>query len=237
MSRQFKGTLYYLFADVRYTLTVFWIILIIIAGLLITIQTIFPGEENEIAFSISFPIIIFASVIGFLTVKKSIPYMVRIGATRNCVYVSVFIFFVCLTLFNAVLAFLINLTITVISGKEVVQGFIISSETGQFSIKHLAQFLGDSPFYQIIVDGSIALFMAVTMFLIGLVFYRFQLIGGFIFLGSGFVAFILSAVGGWIEKIFVYIFENYNLMIYGNLLALSVFIYLISYLLIKRIAV
>src|SRR5690625_5060691 len=108
MSRQFKATLNYLFTDLRYTLTSFWIILLAIVVLLVSIQLIFNQGSNEITLSISVPIIIFAGVVGYLTVKNGIPYIVRLGATRKCVFLCVLIFFICLTLFNALFAFLIN---------------------------------------------------------------------------------------------------------------------------------
>lgn len=237
MSRQFKASLYYLMLDVRYPLTIFWIVLLAIVFVLITLQTIFAKDVVQVSFSLSVPIIVFASVIGFLTVKRSVPYIVRMGATRNCVFVTVFIYFFSLILFNSVVAFLINQLIAKILGKEIVQIIIATTESGSTPIHHLAQFLGDSPFYQIVVDSTLALLATAVMFFIGLVFYRFSLVGGFILLGTGFIMFMISAATGVFEKVVIYIFENYNLMLYLNFFILSIMIYLISYLLIKRIAV
>lgn len=237
MNRQFKGALFYVFTDIRRAFLIFWAVLLSVLGLFIILQTILASEETQISFSFSFPIIIFASVVGFLTVKNTLPYLIRMGVTRKSAYISIAIYFLSITLLNAAIAFVLNEAAVKLLGKEMVQGIVIKDETGEIVVQHIASYLGSAPGYQILVDTTLGLFMICLMFLIGLIFYRFQLIGGFTFLAAGLLLFLYGTAKGWVISFFIYVFENFTVTLFGQIFIVSIIIYLISFLMIRRITI
>ena len=85
MTKQLQGIMYYLSTGIRSALTIFWAILAFF--LILTLMIHFLVEGTVIAFNLSFPIYIFAGVIGFITVKGVLPYLIKVGANRiNLLY-------------------------------------------------------------------------------------------------------------------------------------------------------
>ncbi len=238
---QLKGLLYYYFINMRYSLFIFWSIM---AGLLILsigADLIFGSGESIISFDFSAPIYIFAAIMGFWVVKNVIPYMIKMGSTRFNVYVGTGIVFIALTVFNATLANAIRFLITTIHGSGVFSAISITIENnGQESAipYHLLDFLGTITWSnQFIIDIAISIFALAIMFIVGLVFYRYKLIGGAIALGVIFLLVIYSIAAGWVTDFFLYLLTDISMLLFYQLFFIGVIMYGLSYFLIRRLTI
>lgn len=89
MGRQIKGLLYFYMADARHSITIFWTILMSTLVITLTIYYFLKDVDGGfITLSLSVPIYIFCAILGFLTVKESIPFSLKVGATRKNIFVS-----------------------------------------------------------------------------------------------------------------------------------------------------
>jgi len=246
MTNQLKGTLYYLYTNVKFTLLIFWSIIVGILAL--SLIASFLMSEGIISFQLSISVYIFCMIIGGWTVKNAIPYTVKLGSTRKNLYVSLGIYFLGFSLFNSLIANMLNKFVEVvfdISQVEVVfdgshvEGFVgisATSDTGSFTFFHLAQFLeSDSWLTFVIVDASICFFILTTAFIVGLVFYKYGLIGGFSFLGIIMFTIILGIAKGWLIDLFINIFKDYSIVFFYQLFAVGLIIYLVSFIFLRRI--
>src|SRR5690625_1917411 len=142
MANQMKGTLYYLYTNVKFTLFIFWII---IAGVLaLSLVSSFLMSEGTISFQLSFSVYVFCTIIGGWTVKNAIPYTVKLGSTRKNLYISLGIYFLGFSLFNSIIANLINKFFEVVFEVKRVGGLVViasNSSTESFTFFHVAQFL------------------------------------------------------------------------------------------------
>src|SRR5699024_7238428 len=102
MMQDIKGSLYFLIANVRYPLFVFWTILLSIFIISLLLSVI--GEGNYVVFQASIPIYIFCLVLGMLTVKNAIPYLLKMSVTRKLIYISISIYFLIIATVQALLA-------------------------------------------------------------------------------------------------------------------------------------
>lgn len=238
MIQDIKGSLYYLFINVRYPFIVFWSILLSIFVLSLLFSTI--GEGDHVLFQASFTIYIFCLVLGMLTVKNTIPYLLKMSVTRKIIYVSIGVYFLMIALVQALLANGLTKIIDLL-GKTVVSGdFIIANGEQEFNFRftHLSQFLQNDTFVtQVTIDAIIAFAALCMMFFIGLIFYRFGLIGGFTFLGAMFLLYIVSIAQGSFIDLVKYIFDHYSLTLYYQLLGISIVIYLLSFAMIRRLTI
>lgn len=238
MLTDIKGTLYYLIANVRYPFIVFWSILLSIFFIAIVLSTI--GGSTHVLFQASIPIYIFCLVLGMVTVKNTIPYLLKMSVTRKLIYLSVGIFFLLIAFIQAVLANLLTRLIDLI-GKTAVSGEITMFQGDTqfaFEFTHLSQFLTNDSFaIQVTVDTIIAFAALSSMFFIGLIFYRFGLIGGFSFIGVIFIIYIASIVQGSFIDLVNYVLNNYSMTLYFQLFGISVVVYLLSYVVLRRLTI
>lgn len=94
MGRQIKGLLYFFMADVRYSLAIFWTILMgILMVSLIAAYVLVDIKNGFMTFSLTAPMYVYCSILGFLTVKEAVPFSLKMGATRKNLFVSLGIFF------------------------------------------------------------------------------------------------------------------------------------------------
>lgn len=238
MKRQLQGILYYLVTDIRYAFTIFWIIIGAFLSLTIILDLVIGSDGTSIHFNFAFPIYIFASVVGFITVKSTMTYLIKMGATRKMIYVAAVIYFIALAFVNALIANGLDFFLKRVLKSEIGSGifFIEGEETFQF--KHIADFLGENNYlYQIVVDTSISFFFLTIYFIIGLIFYRYGLIGGFGFVGIIIFTIIIGLANGWIIDFFVGIFSDFSIVFFYQLVLVGFVIYLLSYLLLRRLTI
>jgi|GEM_PF-1037070 len=239
MANQLKGTLFYLYTNVRFTLIIFWIIISTILAL--SLITSYFMSEGTISFQLSFSVYVFCTIIGTWTVKNAIPYSIKLGSTRKNLYVSLGIYFLGFALFNSIIANTINKFFEVVFEVKRVGGLVViasNSSTESFTFFHVAQFLGsNSWFTYVLVDAIICFFLLTSAFIIGLVFFRYGLIGGFVFLGIAMFTIIIGIAKGWLIEMIIHIFQDFSIVFFYQLFGVGLIIYLISFIMLRRITI
>src|SRR5699024_9142611 len=191
-----------------------------------------------VLFQASIPIYIFCLVLGMWTVKNTIPYLLNMSVTRKLIFISVGIYFLLLAIFQAVLANILTVIISLL-GMKAMSGeisLIDGDKEFTFYFTHLSQFLeNDSLMNQIMIDSIICFVALSSMFFVGLIFYRFGLVGGFSFLGALFIVYILSIARGSFIDLMTYFIDNYSMALYFQLFGLGFLLYLLSFIFLRRV--
>ncbi|RDW20861.1 hypothetical protein CWR48_04450 [Oceanobacillus arenosus] len=227
MTRQVKGLLYFYITDIRFSLTIFWTILLSTLVVTITIAYFLLGDGNtEFYFAFPFAIYVYAGISGFLMVKESVPFSLKLGATRKNIFISLGLFFIGLALFNAILAnTLQSIIVKLIGGTEIYT----------INLFHPAQLLGDTWLNRVVIDTSFLFFLFSLLFVIGLLFYKYGLLGGGVVVGALAVILLLGLTQGWIIDFMTNVFADVELTFFYQMLGVGVLIYCISFLLLRRI--
>ncbi|MFC4556822.1 hypothetical protein ACFO3D_01200 [Virgibacillus kekensis] len=225
MTRQFKGLLYFYAANYRHSLSIFYVIL---AGILLVSLAfayfLYQTDSNAMAFSLTGPMYIYCSIVGFLTVKEAVPFAIRMGATRKKMYASLGIFFLGLTSAMAVVASIFQ---------EIIMGLI--SVSGAFTFLHPAQMMENNWYTRILVDISIMFCLMAIMFLLGLLFYRYGLAGGGSVLGVMVVVILGGIAQGWLVEFLVDLFQSFSMTLFLKIFLVGLFAYVLSWMFIRNI--
>lgn len=239
MPRQLKASVCFLFMEVRRTTMIFWTVLLSLLFVSVMLNWLF-FEEGIIMFELAFPIYIFAAIIGQLIVKNSVPYLIKMGSTRSNVFKSVGIYFFIFSLFNAVLANTIHSIMMFLFGNSNVgEPFMtISGNSGQaITFNHLADFFQNVWWTRVLIDTSIAYFLFVCGFILGLIFYRYGVIGGVSFIALMVLTLFIGLSKGWLIPVFVNLFTNISLVFFVQLLLVGLIVYLFSFFLLRRLSI
>ncbi|NLI68411.1 MAG: hypothetical protein GX374_07185 [Bacilli bacterium] len=235
MGRELQGVLYYYLTNVRHAFLIFWLVIVAIFILSIVLDALVGGENMTIHFNLSFPIYIFAAALGFIVVKSTLPYLIKMGATRKIIYIGTVIFFIVFSSINALLANDLNWLLRKLTKSEIGGGFIYTNGEQTTTFNHIADFLErDNFLYQIIVDLSLSFFFITVFFIIGLMFYRFGLLGGFLFVGVIAFTFIYGMADGWLAEFFIDIFSDFTIAFFYQLALVGFGVYLLSFFLLRR---
>ncbi|GGK03609.1 hypothetical protein GCM10007063_27370 [Lentibacillus kapialis] len=228
MGRQIKGLLYFFSSDLRYSLMIFWTILFAILIVSLAFTYFLAGLDNGAFFTLSLtgPIYVYCAILGFLTVKDSVPFLIKMGATRKNIFVGTGVFFLMLSLF-------LSLAATVL--QELVMKLMEATGIDIFLFLHPAYFLDDTWYTRILIDTSIIFFLMAVLFIIGLLFYKYGLAGGGGFLGVLLVISLLGVAQGWLADFIIDIFKGIDLTFFYKLLGIGIVIYGISFLFLRRI--
>lgn len=160
------------------------------------------------------------------------------GATRKQLYGGVIIFFVGLAVVNALIANILEMMFKFIVNAEVQGGLTISDGIAAHTFTHIADFLNNnSLLYKVFIDSSISFFLFVLYFFIGLLFYRYGLLGGFSFIGTVILVLIFGLTQGYLIDYLVDLFMNFSIVFFYQLTLVTLGIYLLSYLLLRRFTV
>lgn len=229
MVRQIKGLLYYNVTESRYSLSIFWIILMSIFVVTLFIGYLLKNTNGAImAFSLTVPMYIYCGIFGFLTVKDKIPFALKMGATRKSIFISLGGFFLILSLGMSVLGSSLQ---TITNRISVYLGM------NNFKFIHISHLINDSWFNRILIDFSMMFFSLSLLFIIGLIFYRFGLIGGGSTLGLFVILILTGFAQGYLTDFFIYLFERLDNMLFIQLFLISLIIYAISFLFLRRITI
>lgn len=184
MIRQCRGILLFEVLDIRNSLTIFWTILISCMALSFGIQFTTGGNMTV---SSSAAVYIFSAIAGFMTVKETYPFSIKRGATRKNYYVATSLFLLMLAMFMAAAHTLLIM---------VIEGMGSMMVNGNFKIYYMAKFLGHENLYLVnfFIDGALSFFLLSGFFLLGSLFYRFGLLGGYAAIGLGAVLLFIPAV-------------------------------------------
>lgn len=182
-------------------------------------------ENGQLYFMFQF-IYVYCGILGFITVKESIPFSLKMGATRKNLFISLGLFFLSIALMKAVIA---NTLHTVILYATDI------TNLHSFGFMHLAQLMEDTWINRVVIDTSLMFFFLTVMFLTGLLFYRYGLLGGGIVVGAGVILLLVGVAQGWLIDLFANLFSDLKLTIFLQIFGLGIVFYLLSFLLLKRI--
>ncbi|ASN06883.1 hypothetical protein [Virgibacillus necropolis] len=229
MGRQIKGLLYFFITDIRYSLMIFWAILLSILVVSLTFAYfLLSVEDGEFYFGFPFGVYIYCAILGFLTIKESIPFSIKMGATRKNLFVSIGLFFLGLAFAKAVLANTVQ-SITLL--------FTESTGIHTFKFLHPVVLLQDTWVNRVIIDTSIMFFLLAFMSIIGLLFFKHGLAGGGIVAGTIAVVLLIGVAQGWIFDFFVNLLPTIGLEFFYQLLVIGIVIYCLSFLFLRRITI
>lgn len=229
MGRQIQGMLYFCFTDARYSLMIFWTILLAILGVSLAISYFISTlDETFFRFSLTGPIYVYCSILGYLTVKESIPFSIKLGATRKDIFISLGLFFTILSLGLALVANVLH---------ELVLTFMNAIGVDIFGFLHPAYFLEDTWMNRVIMDTAIMLFLFAVMFLIGLIFYKYGMAGGGSLLGVLLVVLLTGVAQGWLVDAVIELFSDFSMVFFYQMLGIGLVLYCISFLFLRRITV
>ncbi|WP_163971021.1 hypothetical protein [Oceanobacillus halotolerans] len=229
MQKQIKGLLYFYTADIRHSLTVFWTILLAI--LVVSLTFVYFLErlgDGFFTFSLTGPMYVYCAILGFITVKEAIPFSIKIGATRKNIFISLGIFFFLLSFSMATVGSLLQ---------EAIKGLNQLLNVDIFTFLHISHFLSDVWYSRILIDTSIMFFLLTFMLVVGLIFYRYGLLGGGTFLGILLVIFLVGITQDWFVNFFGEVFLNIDLVFFIQLFGIGVSLYFLSFLLLRRITI
>jgi hypothetical protein len=230
MGRQIKGLLYFFIADLRYSLFIFWTILIsILAVTLVIAYFLIDVDDGFMTLSLTGPLYVYCAILGFITVKEAVPFAIKLGATRKNLFISLGIFFFGLSLMMAIVTSSIQVIVDMFTEK-------IGMDT-TFLFLHVAYFINDTWLTRIGIDTSIMFFFFSLLFVIGLLFYKYGLAGGGAVVGLIIIIGITGFAQGWLSDFFIHIFKSIDLMLFGQLLVLGCIIYILSILMLRTITI
>ena len=229
MSRQIKGLLYFFIMDLRYSMIVFWTILLSILFFFMILYYYVIGVENsEFSFGLPFAAYVYCGVLGFLAVKENIPFSLKMGATRKNFFLANGLFFLGISLFFAIAASIIQSVVT----------FLFSDTSMQsFQFLHLAILLEDTWLNRVIIDSTIMFLVLSIMFIAGLLFYKYGQAGGGI-AGGLLILFLLFGVAqGWLTDFIIELFTSIDILFFYQLLLIGLVIYAASFFFLRDISI
>ena len=100
---------------------------------------------------------------------------------------------------------------------------------------HVAQLMEDTWVNRVIIDMSVMFLFLTVMFLTGLIFYRYGLLGGGIVVGIEVIILFVGIAQGWLIDFFTDLFSDLKLTLFLQIFGIGIVIYLISFLLIRRV--
>jgi hypothetical protein len=230
MGKQIKGLLYFFIMDLRYSLMIFWSILIGILVSALAFAYFLQGVEGEanFIFFLNIPIYIYAGIVGYLMFRDYIPFSIKMGATRKNMFIAIGIFFFMISLIKSSFATVLQ---------EFVERFNELIGIDIFTFLHFAHLLENNWYTRIIIDTTMMFFSFAVMFLLGLLFYRFGLAGAGSILGVLVVLLLLSIARGWIFDFFQELFAAFEIGLFYQVFGIGLILYLLSFIFVKRIQV
>lgn len=226
MGRQINGLLYFFLMDIRRTFLIFWLIFLAVLALLFAIAHFLIGVENG-SFDFAFPIAIYiyCLILGYQRVKESLPFSLRLGANRKTIFLAFGILFLIVSFITALVA------TTLQSAMEMWVDYAGIA----FGFLHPAMLVEDTWLNRLIIESAILFTCQAFMFLMGLLFYRYGMVGGGVFCGLIGLALLLGIAQGWLFDFFVSLFGGVDLLFFIQLFGIGFLVFLLSYIFLWRI--
>ncbi|HAM80360.1 hypothetical protein [Ornithinibacillus bavariensis] len=229
MNKQIKGLLYFYITDIRHSLLIFWSILLLVLIVSLAFSYYLLGiEDGAFTFGFPFAIYIYCIILGFLTVKETIPFAIKIGATRKNLFISLGIFFLGVALVKALVANTIQ---------EIVLFLTKSTVLDNFKFLHPAMLVEDNWLNRVLIDTSLMFFLLAFMFIMGLLFYKYGLAGGGIVAGTLAIVFLIGIAKGWIFEFIISVSKQLDMVFFIELLGVGVVLYLFSFIFVRRVTI
>ncbi len=193
MRNDMKAILYYLTIDHKQAFFIFWSIFILSATFLLGLSVAF---SIDMTVSISASTYIFCGIAGFQLTRITFPYSIKFGLTRTRYVIGIAVF--CL-----LLGFIMSLSHVVVT--YVLYGLtdIIGASTYSLITTLEATSLAFTWYNMLLVDAVICSFIYSVALLIGTVFYRLGLFGGFVAVALLVVNIFIPTSRNWLIDTFV----------------------------------
>lgn len=229
MSNQIKGLLYLFVMEFRYSILIFWTILLSLLGaFLVFYYAVITPADSNFFFGFAFAIYFYCGVLGFIAVKETVPFALKIGATRKNFYIAAGLFFLGLAAFFSLAANSIQSLVTfLIDGTRM--------ESMQFI--HLANFVGGTWVDRFVTDLSMMFLLMTILFLTGLVFYKYGQLGGGILAGVAAAVVLAGIAQGWLIAWFIELFAEINILFFYQVLLLGLVLYAVSFVMLRDISI
>lgn len=229
MSNQLKGLLYLFVMEFRYSILIFWTILLSILGvfLVFTYAVITPADGNFF-FGFPFAIYFYCAILGFMVVKETVPFALKIGATRKNYYIAAGLFFLGLAAFFSLAANTIQ---------SIVAFLIDGTKVQSMQFIHLANFVGGTWADRFVTDLSIMFLLMAVFFLTGLVFYKYGQLGGGILAGVAAAVVLAGIAEGFLIVWIIELFAEIDILFFYQVLLLGLVLYAVSFVMLRDISV
>jgi hypothetical protein len=229
MARQIKGLLYFLMMNLRNSLLIFWTILLGILVVSLTFAYFLSGiEGTNFVFFLTVPIYVYCSIIGIFLVRDSIPFAIKMGATRKNMFIAFGTFFLVLSILKSAIATVLE---------ELVYIFNEFAGIDIFTFLHFAHLLENNWYTRMIIDSAMMFFSFVLFFMVGLLFYKFGLAVSGSVLGVFAVLLLLGIARGWIFDFFRDLFSAFEIGLFYQLFGIALIIYLLTFVFLRRMEV
>ncbi|WP_040978955.1 hypothetical protein [Oceanobacillus jeddahense] len=229
MNNQIKGMFYAYSTEVIRTAKIF---LSIFTGMIIISAIIcyllLGVDEFKMYFAIPFGTYFNVGVVGVLLVKNSVPFGLKMGATRKNMYLMHLYFIVA---YSFIMAFLGSTL------QQVTEWLFQAVGVTNYIYVHPAMLLTDNWAMRIVVDTFVMIFIMALLYLIGLIFYRTGLIGAGSLLGVLLVVVLYGVFEGWLIQAAVDLFSNVTLMTFVTIFLIGLMFYLISFPFMRKITI
>ncbi|CAH0347215.1 hypothetical protein [Bacillus sp. CECT 9360] len=226
MSGQIGAILRFAFIDARRSLSMFWSILITVMAIMLIIPLYF-GIESGIYLGSQTAVFIFCAIFGFVGVKETLPYVIKMGGTRKNYWMALSFLLLLISLLMAIIH------VSLVSVYSFLSEHLMNGEAKVF---HLASFLNGNDYWYVrfYIDSAVCFMLLSGSFLFGLIFYRYGMIGGTI-------AIVLLNLLGFIPPVhalLLEIMEKYIVMfqwkVYGLFFGVALVLLIISWFLIRK---
>jgi len=229
MIRQMKGLMYYYVTDSKRNLTIFWSILLstLIAAVFLA-YFFLKTDDPQMMFSIPTALYIFCAIFGFVIAKHKVDFTIKMGAVRKNIFISFFIFFLGLSLFNAVAVSTVHGLIS-----YALETFSIDS----YVLMHPADLLTNTWLSRVITDTSIFFVILTSFYLFGLIFYRYGLIGGSLVAAIIVITLLFLIAKGVLIDFIKDIYVSLDMMLFYQIFGIGIIMYGLTWFLIRKITI
>ncbi|WP_217589693.1 hypothetical protein [Lentibacillus saliphilus] len=228
--RQIKGIMYFFITGARYNFTIFWAILLstMFVSLLIAYFVGEMSHDMTMVFAVSAAVYIYCSIMGYSTVKEAIPHLLKLGATRKNLFIGLGASFLCLAFLKAVLTSGVHVVVTWLTDMFQIDGY---------QLIHPAELIGNTLINRIVIDTAVMFFILASMFVLGLLFYKFGLLGGGIVISALVITFLVGLAAGTIPDIAIKLYETRALMQFVWLFLIGFGLYAVSWSMLRHITI
>ncbi|MEN2465215.1 hypothetical protein [Ornithinibacillus sp. FSL M8-0202] len=229
MNKQIKGLLYFYISDIRHNILIFWSILLFMLLVSLAFGVYLLGvEDGMLAFGFPFAIYFYCLVIGFTRVKESIPFSIKMGATRKNILISMGIYFLIIATVQSLVANTIQ---------EVVLLLTKNANITSFMFLHPAMIIEDNWLNRLLIDISVMFFLLSFMFVMGLLFYKYGLAGGGLVAGVLVILLLFGIAKGWVYDIIVEFVNQVNIVFFYQMFGIGLLFFLLSFVFVRRITI
>jgi ABC-2 type transport system permease protein len=195
--KELKANLVYLMYDHRYSITVFWSVLVASTALLFAVSYFISAAYMGL--SLSLAIYIFCGITGFVLTKETFPYLIKLGSTRNVFLLSSILFNVSLAVFMSTVA---------VGVDQIVKVVVKVTNVANFQVFNMLEgtTLASTWYNEILLNIVICFLVLSFGFMLGAVFYRLGLVGGF----SGIILLVFIVIFPETRNVLIDIFININ---------------------------